>query len=246
MKADYEDFIPILIIFTMVSFPDEFIYLSYTTLGKLFAVFVIAYYTAKDPVYGIFVCAIVLLYYHMDFDTGMRTILKNDLLREAMEEAQQEWESTPIAIPKTNIIDTRVIPKQSNREPFENNNNSASCKNADDRDTIQTAMSEWGTYLHLDQLYSYNPFAPASADRDEADISTVNKKKTELFTVFYGGEAQAKAHIAKDHTTKDERLDTEHQLSSKKAVMESPVNWTALFGTAVEPFSGWSIIALHA
>jgi hypothetical protein len=93
------DFIPIAIIFLFASFPNETILFSETSLGKFFAIVLIAYYTILNPVYGIFVCAIVLMYYHMEMSRGIWSVEKSKLLKESMQNMQDELES--ISMEKT-------------------------------------------------------------------------------------------------------------------------------------------------
>lgn len=93
MSSANNDFIPIGIIFLFAMFPNETILFSETSLGKFFALVLIAYYTVINPVYGIFVCAIVLMYYHMEMSRGIWSVEKSKLLKESMQTMQYELES---------------------------------------------------------------------------------------------------------------------------------------------------------
>lgn len=113
------DFIPIAIIFLFASFPNETILFSETSLGKFFALVLIAYYTILNPVYGIFVCAIVLMYYHMEMSRGIWSVEKSKLLKESMQNMEYELESIQPEVnakttPNPSTImpfrDTRVLP----------------------------------------------------------------------------------------------------------------------------------------
>lgn len=112
------DFIPIAIIFLFASFPNETILFSETSLGKFFALVLIAYYTILNPVYGIFVCAIVLMYYHMEMSRGIWSVENSKLLKESMQNMEYELESiqpeanaTPNpSLPTMSFRDTRVLP----------------------------------------------------------------------------------------------------------------------------------------
>jgi hypothetical protein len=111
------DFIPIAIIFLFASFPNETILFSETSLGKFFALVLIAYYTVINPVYGIFVCAIVLMYYHMEMSRGIWSVEKSKLLKESMQSMQYELESIrPEAnAKKTNANASTIIPFRDTR-----------------------------------------------------------------------------------------------------------------------------------
>jgi len=56
-------FIPIMLILGYATYRHEFVKLSYSILGKLFAVMLIFYYTRIDFIYGTICCILVILYY---------------------------------------------------------------------------------------------------------------------------------------------------------------------------------------
>ena len=56
-------FIPIILILSYATYRHDFIKLSYSILGKLFAVMLIFYYTRIDFMYGTICCILVILYY---------------------------------------------------------------------------------------------------------------------------------------------------------------------------------------
>lgn len=64
------NFIPIITIFLLVTYTDEMAKWSHTILGKLFAVFLIIFYTIIDNVLGLFICALVVFYYQSDYIEG--------------------------------------------------------------------------------------------------------------------------------------------------------------------------------
>lgn len=77
MKNFIIQFLPIVLLFLFLSKNDNFIEFSKTTFGKLAAVFIIIFYVHVDKIIGLFVCAVVLLYYH--------TLNCNMHFRESME-----------------------------------------------------------------------------------------------------------------------------------------------------------------
>ena len=58
--------IPILLILLFTLYTKSMIEISYTVLGKLIAVFLIIGYSVYDVLYGLIICAIVILYYQLD------------------------------------------------------------------------------------------------------------------------------------------------------------------------------------
>ena len=78
------EWITIITIFTFVSYPNDMIYLSETSLGKLFFATAIIYYTTVDPVYGLLACSMVIVYYHLDLYNSYVSLHRDTLLRESM------------------------------------------------------------------------------------------------------------------------------------------------------------------
>lgn len=64
------NFLPIIIIFLLVSYSDLMAQWSHTILGKLFSVILIIFYTRIDIIAGLVVCALVILYYQTDYVEG--------------------------------------------------------------------------------------------------------------------------------------------------------------------------------
>jgi len=61
------NFLPIIIIFLLVSYTNSFATISNTILGKLFALILIFFYIKQDKFIGLFVCLLVILYYQSDY-----------------------------------------------------------------------------------------------------------------------------------------------------------------------------------
>lgn len=64
------NFLPIIIVFLLVSYSDLMAQWSHTILGKLFSVILIIFYTRIDIIAGLVVCALVILYYQTDYVEG--------------------------------------------------------------------------------------------------------------------------------------------------------------------------------
>lgn len=78
------EFLPIVIIFLLVSYTETFVIFSHTVLGRLFSILLILFYIKIDPTIGLFVCALVIFYYHSDYVEGMRVMLNNNNFVEGM------------------------------------------------------------------------------------------------------------------------------------------------------------------
>jgi len=78
------EWVTIIAIFLFACFPSEMIYLSETSLGKLFFASIIIYYAMVDPVYGIIACAFVIVYYQLDLYKSLIALHRDTLLSENM------------------------------------------------------------------------------------------------------------------------------------------------------------------
>jgi hypothetical protein len=64
-------FIPIIIIFMLLSYSKQFVNFSFTILGKLIAIMIIIFYSYNDIILGLCVCGLVILYYQSDYVENM-------------------------------------------------------------------------------------------------------------------------------------------------------------------------------
>jgi hypothetical protein len=71
LKKTLAQFIPIIVIFILLTSFRKLVEFSNTVIGKLFAVLIIIFYTYLDKILGVFVCAIVIFYYQMDVVENM-------------------------------------------------------------------------------------------------------------------------------------------------------------------------------
>jgi hypothetical protein len=78
------EWIAIITIFLFVSRPQEMIYISETSLGKLFFVFVIAYFAMVDATYGMLACGLVIFYYQLDLHRSYVSLHRDVILNESM------------------------------------------------------------------------------------------------------------------------------------------------------------------
>jgi hypothetical protein len=83
MKEEHIDllcqFIPIVLLFLYLGYPQKMNTWSVSILGKLVALSLIVFYTLIDRVYGAVVCGIIILYYHQFYVEGLETL--TDTLR---------------------------------------------------------------------------------------------------------------------------------------------------------------------
>jgi hypothetical protein len=60
------EIIPIILFFTFYVYSDETLDFSQGYFGKLIFIAIIVFYTSVHPIYGLFVCSLVVLYYQSD------------------------------------------------------------------------------------------------------------------------------------------------------------------------------------
>jgi hypothetical protein len=95
------EWVVIIIISLFVFFPHEMIYLSETSLGKLFFAVAIVYMTSVDISYGIATCCLVILFYQLDLYRGIVSIHRDTLLKEHMSELRDSLPLSEVAKEKT-------------------------------------------------------------------------------------------------------------------------------------------------
>uniref|UniRef100_A0A6C0DSE3 Uncharacterized protein n=1 Tax=viral metagenome TaxID=1070528 RepID=A0A6C0DSE3_9ZZZZ len=60
------EFIPIIFLFTYLSYPNESFVFFNSSLGRLLFILIIIFYSALDKLLGLFVCGLVILFYQLD------------------------------------------------------------------------------------------------------------------------------------------------------------------------------------
>jgi hypothetical protein len=100
------DFIPIILVYLFASQPREMILFSDSSLGRFIAVAIILFYASIAPVYGFFICAIIVLYYQTDMVEHMLNQKKDIRFEEGLMNLTYElWNGpTPLAQPWTQPI----------------------------------------------------------------------------------------------------------------------------------------------
>jgi hypothetical protein len=98
-------FIPIFLILFFSLYTRQFVEVSHSVLGKLFAVIVIIFYTKLNLLYGVFVCVITILFYQLTEGTvleGMKAPKKSKKIS-APKSVSAKSEPAPTSAPITTI-----------------------------------------------------------------------------------------------------------------------------------------------
>ena len=82
------NFVPILLLYLLVTYTPEFVRFSHTILGKAFAVILILFYVKLDMIIGLFVCALVVFYYQTDYVESFN-LLKEGFSQDILEDKKQ-------------------------------------------------------------------------------------------------------------------------------------------------------------
>ena len=105
------EFIPILLLFLLVSYTDIIVNFSHTILGKLVAVIIIILYTMIDIIHGLVVCLIFIFYYQTDY-------VENMLNREGLTNSDDSSDDNTAITPKaTTSPPTTAVPKSITATP---------------------------------------------------------------------------------------------------------------------------------
>ena len=77
MKYTILQFIPIILLFLLLSYPEQFALFSNLSLGRLIAVIIIVFYSSLDKYVGLLVCGLVILFYQSDYVENMKPFSEN-------------------------------------------------------------------------------------------------------------------------------------------------------------------------
>ena len=70
MKEYVGQLMPLLLFYAFFAFPDQMLASSITPLGRFISIVIITFYTCIHPLYGLAMCAFIILYYQMDCVEG--------------------------------------------------------------------------------------------------------------------------------------------------------------------------------
>lgn len=119
MKNTVAQFIPMITIFLLLSQYRGCVEFSHTILGKILSAFIVLFYTSIDKVLGLFVCALVILFYQMDCIENMLNIESFDTI-EKDEDSEENDNLDYIETKPPKSCDSCGV---KNVETFENYNN---------------------------------------------------------------------------------------------------------------------------
>ena len=119
MKNTVAQFIPMITIFLLLSQYRCCVEFSHTILGKILSAFIVLFYTSIDKVLGLFVCALVILFYQMDCIENMLNIESFDTI-EKDEDSEENDNLDYIETKPPKSCDSCGV---KNVETFENYNN---------------------------------------------------------------------------------------------------------------------------
>jgi hypothetical protein len=149
--------IPIVLILLFTLYTKSMVEISYTVLGKIVAVGLIVGYSIYDLLYGLVMCAIVILYYQLDSIEGMETIkpMKNTIRTNTESAINSDNSSSPTQ-------DNYVSPVDSSPVSINTMDTTISQDTVDttvSQDTMDTTVSQEGLstdYYDFQKKYCRN------------------------------------------------------------------------------------------
>ena len=172
------DFIPILLFYWFLVDSKNAIEWSVSTLGKLVSICVIAFYASVKPVYGIFVCLVILVYYQSDWVEETLNMERSDQIEYQLAKMNAEWRNRtyPNVVLHPFPGQTPVYADVSGQTTFLEYGNS--------RELLPTPdLKMWEGFQSNDPtLYSYTPVKPYRRVAEE--IMENREKKAELMAIF--------------------------------------------------------------
>jgi hypothetical protein len=109
MKNILTQFIPIIVLYLLLSFSNEFTLIAHTVLGKLVAVFIVIYYTLLDKKVGLLVCSLIILYYQNEMIENMLNM--DDMMKNMFEQKTEG---------KEKVADENMVEGMQNNECSKN------------------------------------------------------------------------------------------------------------------------------
>jgi len=82
MKKVLVQFIPIILIFLLLTYTEKMVQISNTSLGKIVIIMIILFYATIDKLYGILVCLLFILFYQSDTRENM---LNNNIEKKSID-----------------------------------------------------------------------------------------------------------------------------------------------------------------
>jgi hypothetical protein len=77
MKYTILQFIHIIILFILLTYPEQFVLFSNSSFGRLIAVLIIIFYSSLDKYLGLMACVLIILFFQSDYVENMRSMNEN-------------------------------------------------------------------------------------------------------------------------------------------------------------------------
>jgi hypothetical protein len=147
------EFIPIIILFLFLSKNKEFLAFSKTILGKMISIGLIIFYTIIDKMIGLFVCALIILFYQYEYKEMFENIQENI---EDMEEINDDNIDDPVFLDigtnKNEEMKKTKNVTQSKEDIFRKKN----CKNGYLKYKGMNVNNEMAEHIFPEMKYKYN------------------------------------------------------------------------------------------
>jgi hypothetical protein len=146
------NFIPIILLYLLVTYTPEFVKFSHTILGKALAVILILFYVKLDLIIGLFVCALVVFYYQTDYVESFNNML-NEGFTEKEETTEEKEEFTEEEKDNEDTTEKKVSePVTENFERLEDAYPTKEVKHDIATDNFRKSHCEKGHLIHKGQI----------------------------------------------------------------------------------------------
>jgi hypothetical protein len=140
------NFVPIILLFLLVTYTPEFVKFSHTILGKAFAVILILFYVKLDFILGLFVCALVIFYYQTDYVESFNNMLNEGFTEKIEGEEKEKEKSVEVEKP---VESTEAFESLEDAYPLEPTTEIKHDKNVDN---FRKAHCKKGHLIHKGQI----------------------------------------------------------------------------------------------
>jgi hypothetical protein len=161
------NFVPIILLFLLVTYTPEFVKFSHTILGKAFAVILILFYVSLDIILGLFVCALVIFYYQTDYVESFNNMLNEDFTEKLEGEEKEKNESEEIG-------------ENEESEKSEKNKDKDNIEQIKKVKKVETPIETTESFETLEDAYPLAPTTEISYDKSVDNFRKEHCKKGHL------------------------------------------------------------------
>lgn len=167
IKTLLVNFIPIFLLFALLSYTEKFIHISGSVLGKLFAVVIVLFYTSINILHGVLAAALVILYYQSDIVESMISTYESPSIPDTLSIGSEEITAPTLLSSETT---QSYLSQYENISPNKNGEKTSD-KNLSGRDSFRKEHCRKGHLVSKEQKVPID-----MAEHVYPEVSFVNEK----------------------------------------------------------------------